>query len=113
MPSFDDEAGLYPGLTPEQVIDRIAAFGPGEVVQKNGAMGPMIRFGGTVVQTAMAAADRVVDTSGAGDSFNAGYLAARLRGEAPMIAAAAGHRLASTVIGHHGAVIPKAAMPKG
>ena len=111
LPSFDDEERLYPGLTPTQQIDRIAALGPDEVVLKNGARGPMIRSGGEVVQTDLPPATRVVDTSGAGDSFNAGYLAARLQGARPLAAAAAGHRLAVAVIGHHGAVIPPDAMP--
>ncbi len=53
----------------------------------------------------------VVDTSGAGDSFNAGYIAARASGATPEDAATAGHTLASVVIGHHGAIIPRAAMP--
>ena len=111
LPSFDDEERLYPGLSPSQVIDRISGLGPEEVVLKNGAHGPMIRFDGASVQTAMAEAERVVDTSGAGDSFNAGYLAARLAGAQPLQAAVAGHRLASAVIAHHGAVIPREAMP--
>jgi len=111
LPSYDDEDRLYPGLSPLQIVDRIAGFGPQEVVLKNGARGPMIRFQGKTVQTEMAPAARVVDTSGAGDSFNAGYLAARFRGEVPMQAAAAGHRLASAVICHHGAVIAREAMP--
>jgi len=111
LPSFDDEARLYPGQTPDQVLDRIAGAGPAEVVLKNGAAGPLILADGNRWQTAFAAAASVVDTSGAGDSFNAGYLAARLRGATPQDAAAAGHVLAATVIGHHGAVIPKSAMP--
>jgi 2-dehydro-3-deoxygluconokinase len=111
LPSYDDEERLYPGLSPAGMIDRIAALGPAEVAQKNGAQGPMIRFGGTTVQSALPAAQTVVDTSGAGDSFNAGYLAARLQGQTPEQAAEAGHRLATAVIGHHGAVIPRAAMP--
>jgi 2-dehydro-3-deoxygluconokinase len=111
LPSYDDEERLYPGLSPSEVIDRISGLGPNEVVLKNGAQGPMIRFGGQSVQTAMVEAESVVDTSGAGDSFNAGYLAARLAGAEPSQSAAAAHRLASAVIGHHGAVIPKQAMP--
>lgn len=111
LPSCDDEERLYPGLSPSQVIDRISGLGPDEAVLKNGARGPMIRFDGASVQTAMARAERVVDTSGAGDSFNAGYLAARLARAEPVQAAVAGHRLASTVIAHHGVVIPREAMP--
>ena len=111
LPSYDDEERLYPGQTPGQVAQRIVDLGPAEVVLKNGAAGPLLCWGGQMVQTALAKVDQVVDTSGAGDSFNAGYLAARLQGAAPLDAAAAGHRLAAAVIGHHGAVIPPEAMP--
>ncbi|MDP4005347.1 sugar kinase [Methylobacterium sp. NEAU K] len=54
---------------------------------------------------------RVVDTTAAGDSFAAAYLAARIAGLVPEAAAAEAHRLAGAVIGHHGAVIPREAMP--
>ena len=111
LPSYDDEERLYPGQTPGQVAQRIVDLGPAEVVLKNGAAGPLLCWGGQMVQTALAKVDQVVDTSGAGDSFNAGYLAARLQGAAPLDAAAAGHRLAAAVIGLHGAVIPPEAMP--
>src|SRR4051812_3583813 len=55
----------------------------------------------------------VVDTTAAGDSFAAAYIAARLSGAAPHEAAYAGHRLAGAVVRHPGAIIPSAAMPAG
>jgi 2-dehydro-3-deoxygluconokinase len=55
--------------------------------------------------------ETVVDTTAAGDSFAAAYLTARLYGANPIDAARAGHRLAGTVVGYRGAIIPRAAMP--
>src|SRR5262245_3028229 len=50
-----------------------------------------------------------VDTTAAGDSFNAAYIAARMSGQGPADAAAAAHRLAAQVIRHRGALMPRAA----
>ena len=55
---------------------------------------------------------RPVDTTAAGDSFNAAYLAARIFGAMPEQAAQAGHRLASAVIMSPGAVIARETMPR-
>jgi 2-dehydro-3-deoxygluconokinase len=55
----------------------------------------------------------VVDTTGAGDAFNAGYLAARLGGAGVADAVAAGRRLAGAVVQHVGAILPREAMPVG
>ncbi len=108
LPSRDDEAKLWPGETPDQVFARL---GVPEVALKDGPGGPWLFTGPALSKGAYPAADRVVDTTSAGDSFNAGYLAARLRGESPVRAAMAGHQLACAVIGEKGAIIPPAAMP--
>jgi 2-dehydro-3-deoxygluconokinase len=55
---------------------------------------------------------KVVDTTAAGDSFAAAYLAARINKESPLMAAAKGHRLANRVIQQSGAIIPRDKMPK-
>jgi 2-dehydro-3-deoxygluconokinase len=47
-----------------------------------------------------------LDTTGAGDSFNGGYLAARLAGLEPVAATERGHRVAAAVVQVRGALAP-------
>ncbi|TIU94418.1 MAG: sugar kinase, partial [Mesorhizobium sp.] len=46
------------------------------------------------------------DTTGAGDSFNGAYLAARLAGHAPTEAVLRAHRVAAAVVQVRGALAP-------
>lgn len=108
LPSRDDEAKLWPGETPGQLFARLNVP---EIALKDGAGGPWLFTGSALPKADYPAADQVVDTTSAGDSFNAGYLAARLQGKSPEDAAIAGHKLASLVIGEKGAIIPRVAMP--
>ncbi len=110
--SFDDERALWGDAQPIAAARRIAALGPAEVVVKNGP-DPAVVLAGTAAPELVIPerALTAVDTTAAGDSFNAAYLAARLKGVAPLDAARAGHRLAAAVIRHPGAIIPREAMP--
>ena len=65
----------------------------------------------TEVPAVKLAKEKVIDTTAAGDSFSAGYLAVRLTGGPPEAAAQRGHLTASTVIQYRGAIIPREAMP--
>ncbi len=55
---------------------------------------------------------KVIDTTAAGDSFAAAYLAARIRKKPPLVAVADGPLLANAVIQHPGAILPRSKMPK-
>ncbi len=83
-----------------------------ELVLKLAEPGSRVRSHGVDQLVTAAPVARVVDTTAAGDSFSAAYLAARLAGADPVAAATAGHRLAGVVVGFPGAIIPLGAMPK-
>jgi len=109
LPTFEDEALLWGDASPEATVARLTTFGVEEVAVKLGANGCLVHAGGRSALVPVAEAVTPVDTTGAGDSFNAAYLAARLGGAAPEAAALAGHRLAGTVIRHRGAILPRPA----
>jgi len=107
LPTLDDEQALHGDRDAAATLRRIAALGVDEVVIKLGADGALVQ--GELVP-AEPGVD-VVDSTGAGDAFNAGYLHARLAGLAPTAAAAEGARLAVTVLRHRGAIVTAEAMP--
>jgi 2-dehydro-3-deoxygluconokinase len=108
LPTFDDEAVLWGDPSPEATVERLQAFGIGEIVVKNGPNSALIATAGAQEFVPVPEVFVPVDTTAAGDGFNAGYLAARLSGSEPLQAAGAAHRLAGHVIRHPGALAPRA-----
>ena len=98
-----------------EVIARTHAAGVEEVVVKRGADSCLVAIAGQPQREVPAVKlpkEKVVDTTAAGDSFSAGYLAVRLTGGDAESAAKRGHLTASTVIQYRGAIIPREAMPQ-
>ena len=108
LPSFDDEATHFGDADAAATIRRYLDLGAGHVVVKNGG-GPM-QFGGAQGAGDLPdlTPDMPVDTTAAGDSFNAGYLAAMLAGADCADAIRTGHALSRQVIRHRGALVPAA-----
>lgn len=109
--TFDDEVMLYGDSEEQQAIERTQAFGVKEIVVKRGAQECYVVTPNDFIAVPAVKVSNVVDTTAAGDSFSAGYLAKRLTGGSTVDSAVAGHTLAGTVIQHRGAIIPRDAMP--
>ena len=107
LPSFGDERALFGDATPDATLDRLHAAGAEEVIVKNGDAPIHFRMNGEGYTALPIQVADTVDTTGAGDSFNGAYLAARLQGHSIAQAVDAATRLAATVVRHQGAVIPK------
>jgi 2-dehydro-3-deoxygluconokinase len=108
--TFDDECQLWGDSSPEDVFARCRFYGIPEVVLKRGEDSCLIETNDKkyAVKAIRIPSEKVIDTTAAGDSFNAGYLASRLQGEMlPAECAVLGHCLASEVIQHRGAIISR------
>ena len=111
LPSFDDEVAVWGDADPQATIARLAAAGVAECAVKDGAGPITVWADGAIRRIATPPVQGIRDTTGAGDSFNAGYLAARLLEQPPDQAVAAGQRFSGMVIQHFGARLPSAMVP--
>ncbi|MEG3133603.1 sugar kinase [Rouxiella sp. T17] len=110
--TLDDEDLLWGKQPYQDVIARTQALGVSEVIIKRGADSCIVSNaqGEHDVPAVKLDKEKVIDTTAAGDSFSAGYLAKRLCGASEIESARCGHLTASTVIQYRGAIIPLEAM---
>ena len=109
LASTEDLLALWLGASNETLLARISSP---EAVLRLAEPASIVRFDGAAREVrAEPLTSPVVDTTAAGDSFAAAYLAARLAGADSVEAARAGHRLAGVVVCYPGAIIPRSAMP--
>jgi 2-dehydro-3-deoxygluconokinase len=104
LPTFSDEALLFGDRSVRETEKRLHDAGVGEFVIKLGDK-PAVVFGdGVHGEVPPAKPRKIVDTTGAGDSFGGAYLAGRIVGLNPIDAARLGHLVAAEVIGVYGAL---------
>jgi 2-dehydro-3-deoxygluconokinase len=105
LPTHSDEAPVFGDKSPQETAERYLELGVEEVVVKDGANPALVATAAKQIEVAPKPGAKVVDATGAGDSFNGAYLSARLAGKSLQEAAQAGHRIAAVVIGQKGALV--------
>ena len=110
MPTYDDEAVLWGDPSPEATVERLQAFGIGEIVVKNGPNSALVASGGTAANSSRCrrswcrSTPRRPATASTPPIWRRGSPAtARARRPAPRIASPA------EVIRHRGAIMPRTA----
>ena len=104
LTTLDDEQALNNLHTDTDVEQFWIQHGAQDVVVKKGAQGCFIASEQILVPSISGI--QPIDTTGAGDSFNGGYLAGRAAGLSVYQSATQAHRVAAQVIQHRGAIIP-------
>jgi 2-dehydro-3-deoxygluconokinase len=110
LPTLEDEQALFGVPDAPALADRLHRQGVAEVAIKLGPEGCFLSSAAFTGAVPAEKVGEVVDSTAAGDSLNAGYLAARLLGAAPESAGRLGNRLAARVIAYPGAIIPAEAI---
>lgn len=111
LPTLEDDRLVFGDRDADACIDRLQNIGVREIAVKLDAEGCLLAVESERQHITTHRQDNPLDTTGAGDSFNAGYLAARLSQKDPLAAVQLANQLAGAVIMHRGAVIPATAMP--
>lgn len=107
LPSLDDESRLFGTRTAAEVIERHRDLGVREIVVKDGPRSVTTWAHGLLREHPCSAVSAPVDTTGAGDSFDAGYLYARSSGASVDDSVRAAQSLAGLVVRHAGAIVER------
>ncbi len=106
LPSFDDEAAWFGDENPGATRDRYAQAGVARIIVKNSDKPILYRWDEHNGEVGVRPISDVIDTTAAGDSFNAGFLAGVLAGNDVATAIRKGSSLARQVVQKRGALIP-------
>jgi 2-dehydro-3-deoxygluconokinase len=104
LASRDDCAALFGSRDAEAGARSLAAGGIPHVAVTDAAAGCVIADAGATTRIEAPVVPHVVDTTGAGDAFDAAWILAFLRGDAPVECARAGLEAAAACVAYPGAL---------
>ena len=106
LPSVEDAINSGSAQSMDEALDQFRLLDVREVIVKNGTEPVTLLLEGVETIIPVQAQSQVVDTTGAGDGFNGGYLAARAMGLGCEDAVHVGMRVSGSVVCHRGAILP-------
>ncbi len=107
LPSIDDEKELWGDLNSNSIIKKALDAGISEIVIKCGKEDIIYHYENITKTIKTKQLKNIIDSTSAGDSFNGAYLAFRLKGKTIKQSIKKAQELASKVIMHKGAIMPK------
>lgn len=105
LPSFDDESSHFGDLTITDTIDRYRSYGLNRIIVKNGADDIEGYFDGQPLTVKATTVPQIIDTTGAGDSFNGSFLGHFARTGDAIVSAQFASQVAAKTIQHYGALV--------
>ncbi len=109
LPGLDDEQAVFGPCTADEIAMRYRQAGASIIAIKDGSNGSHIFWPDGDAHVPAAVPVAIVDTSAAGDSFAAGFLARLASGADPASAARFGAAVAAEVVAGPGALVPLSA----
>ena len=105
LPSFEDEATHFGDTAPGDTVTRYRALGAATIVVKNGGGDVLVQSDGHApAHVSPPKVTQVVDSTAAGDAFNAGFLSRWMRKAPLREAAEVGCNVSAQVIRQRGAL---------
>ncbi len=107
LPSLDDVMSSIGIFDRDAALEWVASMGVAENVISDGVNPIILIQNHQRSFVNVSPALKVVDTTGAGDGFNGGYISSRLKGADPLQAIELGMRISAEVVAHKGAILPE------
>ncbi len=103
--SVSDDEKLFSKRPPAEILEYYVSLGYQTVILRNGADDVLLYANNSIDIIPIEKVNSVIDATGAGDAFNAGYICSMLKQYSPRESVVNGNRAARQVLSHHGGIV--------